>query len=132
MSSHHDDLELKEDEMEQTISCIDLEETGSQSSITSVSSSTSSENLSQEELPASSESSASLTPLDPAFEFHSLEALEGYVQGLAKSQGFKLHVTKHKNKTTGEYYRGKIDCCCHKNPLCPTNTKHTCTFWNEI
>jgi hypothetical protein len=58
-----------------------------------------------------------MTALNPDLEFHALESIEEYVQMLAKCQGFKLQITRHKNKSSGEYYREKID-CCYKEPNC--------------
>jgi hypothetical protein len=60
-------------------------------------------------------------------ELHTLEGIEEYVQMLAKSQGFKVHVTKHKNNSIGENYCGKIE-CCYEEPNYPKKNKRTCTF----
>jgi hypothetical protein len=38
-----------------------------------------------------------------------------------------LHITWHKNKSSGKYYCGNFD-CCYKEPNCPKKNKHTCTF----
>jgi hypothetical protein len=70
---------------------------------------------------------APITALNPDLEFRTLEGIEECVQMLAKSQGFKLHVAKHKNKSICEYYCGKID-CCYKEPNCPKKNKGTCKF----
>ena len=39
-----------------------------------------------------------MTALNPHLEFHTLEGIEEYAQIMAKSQGFKLHVTRHKKQ----------------------------------
>jgi hypothetical protein len=119
-------------EVDAIIAAIDLEAIGSQFSIPSVSL--------QQELatpfkPLELNLAAPMTALNPNLEFHALESIEEYDQMLAKSQGFKLHITSHKNKSSGEYYHGKID-CCYKEPNCPKKNERTftflATFWNQV
>jgi hypothetical protein len=45
--------------------------------------------------------------LNPDIEFHTLEGIEEYVLMQAKSQGFKLHLTRHK-KVLVNIIEGKL------------------------
>jgi hypothetical protein len=69
-----------------------------------------------------------ITPIDINMKFHSLELIEEYMKTIAKNNGFKLHVTRHKD-ASGIFYRGKFD-CSYKDPNFKGNKKlkRTCSF----
>ena len=124
-------MSCNDDELDAIIASVDLETIGSQFSHESMTQDfhapkPTCESTTELELSISQELESSTNTFNTNMEFLSFESVEQYVQSFAKESGFKLHVSKHKSKT-GEYYRGKVD-CCFKDPNCKNNKKRTCTF----